>query len=191
MSFVMVQTVTLHSPDWQLLWNFVVRSQQCRLFTAGCMIGTHPLPYSAHLCCSVDFQGQGKAWRFASQVQRWAFLASQPDELIDMAGLLVDTDRQRNPRSSWVSDSFGKKSLSFHYLGFEQHWSHPSLACISSLFFKQDSKMPKMCYNWIFGDPLAKIIEAIYPICVCTTFAGTASCEQSQVLPLLSRTCIG
>jgi len=113
MSFLMVWTVTLHSPDWQLLWNFVVRSQQCRLFTAGCTIGTHPLPYSAHLCCSVDFQIQGKARRFATEVQCWAFLASQPDELIDMAGLLVDTDRQRNPRSSWVGDSFGRSLWAF------------------------------------------------------------------------------
>jgi len=43
------------------------------------MINSYPLSYSAHVHCPVD--SQGKAWRFASQVQRWTLLASQPNAL--------------------------------------------------------------------------------------------------------------
>ena len=41
------------------------------------MAKMHAMSYSAHLCCSVDSQGQGKAQRFAGQVQRWPFVAFQ------------------------------------------------------------------------------------------------------------------
>ena len=45
------------------------------LFAAGCLIYIHsPL---ARLCCAADLWGQGKARRFAGQVQRWAFVAFQ------------------------------------------------------------------------------------------------------------------
>ena len=71
------------------------------------MISTHPLLYSAHLCCSVDYQGQGKAQRFTSQVQHRTFLASQQntlDELVDFACLAVD----RGSYESTFGDSFRK-----------------------------------------------------------------------------------
>jgi len=77
MSYLLVQTVIVHISDQQLLWNFIVRSQRSRWPQAVRLILTHPLPYSSHLCCSADSQVQGKAWRFAGQIQRWAFLAFQ------------------------------------------------------------------------------------------------------------------
>ena len=82
---------------------------------------------SSLLLCWLSGSGQGSEVCYWSSVLGFLGL---PTGRADMAGLLGDTDRQRNPRSSWVGDSFGKKSLSFHYLGFEQHWSHLSLACI-------------------------------------------------------------
>jgi len=77
MSYLLVQTVIVHISDQQLLWNFVVQSQRSHWPQAVQSILTHPLPYSAHLCCSADSQGQGKAWRFAGQIQHWAFLVFQ------------------------------------------------------------------------------------------------------------------
>ena len=50
------------------------------------------------LCCSVDCQSQGKAQRFASQVQHFLVSPQNPlDELVDMAYIWVDTDIREIP----------------------------------------------------------------------------------------------
>jgi len=88
------------------------------------MFNTHPLLYSAHLCCSVDSQGQGKCRRCANQVQCWAFLASKPnalDELFDVECLSVDNvTESQELMSQW---RLWKKSVSFHHLEF---WTAPT-----------------------------------------------------------------
>jgi len=49
------------------------------------------------LCCSVDCQSQGKAQRFASQVQHWALDEHWPlDKLVDMT-CTYDTDIREIP----------------------------------------------------------------------------------------------
>jgi len=77
------------------------------------------LLYSAHQCCSVDSQGQGKAQRFASQVQHWAFLASQLNTMswLTWHVRLPCLSYLGNPRSSSTfGDSFRQKSVSFYCL---------------------------------------------------------------------------
>jgi len=69
MSYLLVQTVILYISDLQLLQNFVARSEWSHLPQAIQSILTHPLLYSVYHCCSADLWGQGKARRFAGQIQ--------------------------------------------------------------------------------------------------------------------------
>ena len=56
------------------------------------LIFTHPLLYSAHLCCSADMRGHGKARRFAGQVlgfhglpANYRFISSEGDPVTSLA----------------------------------------------------------------------------------------------------------
>ena len=75
-------------------------------------------------CCSVNPQGQGRVRSFASQVQHWVFMSSQPnalDELVSVACLSVDTVREITGapahRQLW------KMSVSFFHL---ELWKAPT-----------------------------------------------------------------
>ena len=105
--------------------------------SAGCVIDTHhPLLYSAHLHCSTDSQSQGKAQRFAGQVQHWAFMALIPSERI--------------PRSSCVP-TFGDNWRKVCELLPLRPLNSTDLTSLTGLYelhsFKQDRMVPKMCYN--------------------------------------------
>ena len=114
------------------LWLHEVNDLYC-LPQAMWSILTHPLSYSAHLCCSVDSQGQDKVQRLAGQLQLLSFHG-----LPTSCQLILS---ERNPRSSCVStfgDSYGKKTLSFWHLELWialtsslSHW----LACIGYLYW--------------------------------------------------------
>ena len=121
------------------------------------------VPYSAHLCYCVESQGQGKAWRFASQVQDWAFLASQLNALDKM----VNIDHQGKSQEFlciYIWCHLWKKSVStdFTYLS---HW----LACTNCLYrdaeFLEDYSIFK---SWKF------LLGHFFPytmclICICRT----------------------
>ena len=104
-TLLLVQTVTLHFLNYQLFWNFVVWSQCSQPFVTGCVINTHPLPYSPS-----------------------SLLASQP-KCFGQAGwhgMSIGWCCQKNPRSSCAStfsDSIGKKSVRFHH---RELWIEPT-----------------------------------------------------------------
>ena len=63
MSYPLVQTVIVHITEKRLLRILLYEANDLVLPQAVRLILTHPLPYSAHFCCSADSRGQGKAWR--------------------------------------------------------------------------------------------------------------------------------
>jgi len=112
--------------------EFVVRSQWSHLLLAVRSILTHPLPYSAYLCCSADWQGQSKARRFVGLVQCWAFVAFQ---LASYQLILSERNSATALARSlrvWLLGALNSIDLS--------HW----MACIP---VKQDGMVLKLCYN--------------------------------------------
>ena len=111
-----------------------------------------PCCNSAHHCCSVDSQGQGKAQKIASRVQSSAFLTSQSnalDELVNMACLLVDTINKMSGAPVHLSPL---SSNDLTYL---------SLAGLHYYLFWAEWKVLKMQYRLEFVKPNQ---QAIYPI---------------------------
>ena len=162
MSFLLVQTLTLHISDQQLLQKLCCAKPQSQLFASGYTTDTHPLVYSAQICCSVVSQGQGVAWRFSSQVQHQVLLASQvPTEHLGQSEkfqefLCIDIRQQLLKE---VCEPSPLRSLNSTVLMYLSYW----LACL--------------------GIPLLKS-EAVYPICVkgCRKNQGCQISEDIQCI---------
>ena len=160
MSFLLLQTLTLHISDQQLLQKLCCAKPQSHPFASGYMTDTHPLVYSAQICCPVVSQGQSEAWWFVSQVQHQEFLASQvPTEHFGQSEkfqelLCIDIQQQLLKEVCELSLLRALNSTVLIYLSY---W----LACL--------------------GIPLLKS-EAVYPICVkgCRKNQGCQISEDIQ-----------